>query len=106
MNVRDSSRLGMSVKMNVRGSSRLGMASTNSKNKTVNQADNGQMVDATTLLQILFPSQCRPTLRWLRQQQKERRVPFIKIGRFVFFDPTKVRDAMNSQRTAKFGGVN
>jgi hypothetical protein len=57
------------------------------------------------LLRIIFPQSSRPTLRWLRDQQKARKVPFCKIGHLVFFDPAKVRDALNNQRTAQYGGM-
>jgi hypothetical protein len=57
----------------------------------------GQLVDGPTLLEILFPEKCRPTLRWLRDQQAQRHVPFIKVGRLVFFDPTKVREQLETQ---------
>jgi hypothetical protein len=71
-----------------------------------NDTDGDQLVDAVELLQIIFKPKCRPTVRWLRDQQKKRRVPFVKIGRLVFFQPSQVRAAMNGQRTAKFGGAN
>lgn len=57
----------------------------------------GQLVDAVTLLQLLFPEKCRPTVRWLRDQQKARRVPFRKIGRLIFFEPNEVREAWNKR---------
>lgn len=58
-----------------------------------------QLVDAKTLLVRIFPEKCRPTLRWLREQQKLRRVPFVKIGKLVFFDPTEVRAAWRDRFT-------
>lgn len=103
--MRYSSRFGMNaiqtVKMNVRGSSRFCMKPEISVNPPATE----QLVDGDELLKIMFPPKCRPTLRWLRDQQKTRRVPFIKMGRLVFFDPVKVREALNGQRTAKFGGT-
>jgi len=51
----------------------------------------GQFVNGPKLLEILFPQPSRPTLRWLRDQQKARRIPFVKIGRLVFFCPDQVR---------------
>ena len=59
----------------------------------------GQLVDAVELLKILFPQKCRPTLRWLRDQQEQKRVPFRKIGRLVFFDPSEVREAWRDRFT-------
>jgi hypothetical protein len=46
-----------------------------------------QYVDAQKLLEILFAPECRPSIRWLREQQAERKIPFVKLGRLVFFDP-------------------
>jgi uncharacterized protein YbaR (Trm112 family) len=59
---------------------------------------NSQLVDGPKLLEILFPPDCRPTLRWLRDQQKARRIPFVKIGRLVFFSPANVRTALEKKQ--------
>jgi hypothetical protein len=48
-------------------------------------------VDAPKLLELLFDEDSRPSLRWLREQQKNRTIPFCKIGRKVFFDPQIVK---------------
>ena len=48
-------------------------------------------VDAEKLLEILFDEASRPSLRWLRDQQKARALPFAKIGRLCFFDPILVK---------------
>jgi len=61
----------------------------------------GQLVDGPTLLKILFPEQCRPTLRWLRDQQANRTIQFVKIGRLVFFNPDKVREQLESQNSIR-----
>jgi hypothetical protein len=60
-----------------------------------------QFVDGPKLLEILFTPECRPTLRWLRDQQKARRIPFVKIGRLVFFSPVQVREAMGKEHKEK-----
>ena len=65
--------------------------------------DVDKLVNGPTLLQILFDDETRPTLRWLQYQQQKKRVPFIKISRLVFFDPEKVRESLNAQKTAKYG---
>ncbi|MBL9145353.1 MAG: hypothetical protein JNM99_16870 [Verrucomicrobiaceae bacterium] len=53
------------------------------------------LTDAHGLLAALWPEkESRPSLRWLREQQVRRTVPFIKVGRRVFFDPLQVRRAM------------
>jgi hypothetical protein len=62
-------------------------------------AESGQLVNGDMLLKILFPTNCRPTLRWLRDQQKERRVPFRKVGHLVFFDPDEVRESWRQRNS-------
>ncbi len=52
---------------------------------------NRKLVDAPALLEILFEKKSRPSLRWLRNQQADGKIPFAKIGRLVFFDPEQVR---------------
>ncbi|HIG30484.1 MAG TPA: hypothetical protein EYQ50_22870 [Verrucomicrobiales bacterium] len=54
----------------------------------------GKLVDVHGLLNELFNDDCRPSLRWIRQQQKNRTIPFVKISRRVFFDPIAVREAL------------
>lgn len=50
-----------------------------------------QFVDGQTLLKLLFPQECRPCLRWLRERQRRREVPFVRAGRRVFFVPERVQ---------------
>ena len=59
----------------------------------------GRLVDAKGLLETLFADGCRPSLRWLRTQQKRRTIPSVTIGRLVFFDPDATRAALNTRRT-------
>jgi len=59
-------------------------------------------VDAPKLLEILFPPDCRPSLRWLRDHQWE--LPHIRIGRLIFFDPPLVKahlDAKAAKRSVR-----
>lgn len=60
-----------------------------------------QLVDAEKLLEILFPPDCRPTLRWLRERQKKREIPYVKLGRLVFFNAASVHDSLAKQPTSK-----
>jgi hypothetical protein len=60
-----------------------------------------QLVDAEKLLEILFPLECRPTLRWLRERQKKKEIPYVKLGRLVYFHPARVQEALANQPTAK-----
>ena len=53
------------------------------------------LVDGPRLLEMLFPNPaCRPSLRWLRDQQARRAIPFMNLGRLVFFNPPQVRSTM------------
>lgn len=58
----------------------------------------GRLVDAKALLITLFAESCRPSLRWLRTQQKRKTIPSIKIGRLVFYDPDAVRAALAGRK--------
>jgi len=40
---------------------------------------------------------CRPSLRSFREWQAQRLIPYLKIGRRVYFDPEQVRHAINKQ---------
>jgi hypothetical protein len=71
-------------------------------NEATNPSGSAAYVDGPRLLEILFPHEkCRPSLRWLRDQQKRRTIPFIKISHLVFFDAEQVRDALASQHTIR-----
>jgi len=45
-----------------------------------------KLVDANGLLEALFDESCRPSLRWVREMQSRRKIPYIKIGHLVRFD--------------------
>lgn len=56
------------------------------------------LVGAIPLLEHLFPDErTRPTLRWLREMQAKRLVPYRKVGRLVYFDVMEVRRALDKQ---------
>lgn len=65
----------------------------------------GRLVDAKGLLEILFAESCRPSLRWLRTQQKRRAIPSVRIGRLVFFDPDATLAALNRTKGSFDGRV-
>jgi hypothetical protein len=54
--------------------------------------ERAKLVDAQGLLEALWPEQSRPSLRWLRGQVAARKIPFTRMGKFVFFDPDLVRE--------------
>ncbi|MEM1223293.1 MAG: hypothetical protein AAGH40_11060 [Verrucomicrobiota bacterium] len=64
-------------------------------------AESGKLVDAKGLLEALFEPEARPSLRWLRQMQAQRRIPYIKIGHLVRFNIDEVRDALANRCTVR-----
>jgi hypothetical protein len=58
-----------------------------------------KLVNGVQLLELLFDETSRPSLRWLRLQQKRRAVPYIKIGRLVRYDPARVREIFSRRFT-------
>lgn len=58
-----------------------------------------RLVDAKTLLTRVWDEQSRPSLRWLRQQQAERTIPYVKLGARVWFDPIEVRRCLTERWT-------
>jgi len=67
---------------------------------TVPPASPVRLVDARGLLEALFDPSSRPSLRWVRDMQSQRKIPFLKIGRLVRFDVEQVRQAID--KTASF----
>ena len=53
-----------------------------------------KLVDAKGLLEALFEESSRPSLRWIRELQSQRRIPYVKIGHLVRFDVQKVKKAL------------
>ncbi len=41
------------------------------------------------------------TDRFIRRLVAERRIPFLKIGKFIRFDPTEIEPWLDSQRVAE-----
>jgi hypothetical protein len=58
-------------------------------------------VRAERLLEILFEEDSRPSLRWLREQQARRAIPFVKIGALVYFDPPAVKAHFAAKSTIR-----
>ena len=63
--------------------------------------DRYKLVDADGLLEALFDQQSRPSLRWVRQMQAQRKIPYIKLGRLVRFDVDDVREALSDTYTVR-----
>jgi hypothetical protein len=51
----------------------------------------GKLVNADQLLDALFTPEARPSKRWIREQTTSRSIPFVRIGRLIFFDVEVVR---------------
>src|ERR1043166_2212955 len=64
-------------------------------------AEMERFVDGPRLLEILWDKASRPSLRWLRAQQRCRSIPFTRIGRRVWFMPNQVRQHLTQWLTAK-----
>ncbi len=60
------------------------------------------LVNAKSLLQNLFEDEnSRPSLRWLRDRQRDRSIPYVKCGRMVFFDLEAVNRALEQRQTVR-----
>jgi hypothetical protein len=71
---------------------------TKSKRKK-EMSEETQLVDAEGLLVALFCEESRPTVRWVRDLQKKRVIPYVKLGHLVRFNVPKVRDAIERRHT-------
>ena len=60
-----------------------------------------KLTNARGLLEEVWAERARPSLRWLREQQKRNAIPSVKIAGKVFFDPVKVRNAIDACGRAK-----
>ena len=61
-----------------------------------------ELLDANGLLERLWPeARSRPSLRWLREQQKRKAIPYIKWGRRIFFDPKQVAAVIADKLTVR-----
>jgi hypothetical protein len=66
----------------------------------MNAETNQKLVGAKALLESLWPDEKdRPSIRWLRYQQKSRTIPYVKMGHRVWFDPIQVRAAVATRFT-------
>ena len=66
----------------------------------MNTETNQKLVGEQALLEILWPNEIdRPSVRWLRLQRAKRAIPFIKFGRFIWFNPEAVAAALAARAT-------
>ena len=53
------------------------------------------LLTAKSLLAEIWPDEAsRPSLRWLREMQARRALPYVKVSRLVFFEADRVRAAL------------
>jgi hypothetical protein len=82
----------------------IGVTKTVAQN---NQPTEGpQLVRAERLLELLFEKDSRPSLRWLRHMQSQRKIPYIKLGHLVRFDLEAVRSALLKNCTVRTKPLN
>jgi hypothetical protein len=55
------------------------------------------LVNGQRCLELLFPEEPRPTLRWFLKLKAQGVIPYRKIGGSVFYDPAEVRRAIDRQ---------
>ena len=58
-------------------------------------------------LEIIFPCpESRISIRYFRELQAQGKIPYLKLGRRTFFNPSEVRFALDKQFKRKAGGNN
>jgi hypothetical protein len=62
---------------------------------------NERLVNGEELLEALFSPEARPSMRWLRRQLAARALPFVRIGRKIFFDVELVRKALANRNLVR-----
>jgi len=55
-----------------------------------------RLVSAKELLEILWSPESCPSMQWLRQHTGTD-IPAVKVGRLYFYDPEKVRAALEAR---------
>jgi hypothetical protein len=63
------------------------------------QRQTNKLVNAQTLLELLFDERSCPSLRSLRKWTKEQIVPSVRCGGLVFYDVEEVKAALAKQTT-------
>ena len=58
-----------------------------------------KLVDVDGLITALFEESCRPSVRWVRTMQSQRKISYKKIGHLVFFDVAEVRKDLEENCT-------
>ena len=66
--------------------------------------ESAKLVDALTLLEVLFDERSRPTLRSLRTWTKQGIIPCVRCGGLIFFNVAHVRAALASRQAKHCNG--
>jgi hypothetical protein len=59
------------------------------------ESDSLGLVNGQHCLELLFPQEPRPTLRWFLGLKAKGLIPYRKIGGSIFYDPAEVRRAID-----------
>ena len=58
------------------------------------------LVGPAKLLEIVFPSETeRPSRRWLDLRCRDGSIPYIKLGRLIWFSPPEVIESLKKNHT-------
>jgi hypothetical protein len=70
--------------------------------KSIHESILPELLGAEALLERLWPDlRSRPSLRWLREQQKRKTLPYVRIGRRIYFDPRQIAQAIAEKLTIR-----
>lgn len=58
-----------------------------------------KLVGAQALLEELFDADSRPSVRWALYQAKKGNIPCFRVGKLVYFNPDRVREAIERSAT-------
>lgn len=81
---------------------RMAQEQTDNTEQTNTPSLPSRYVQGPELLEALFAPECRPSIRWLRDHQHE--MPFVRIGRLMFFDPPAVKAYFDAKHGSKHRG--
>jgi hypothetical protein len=56
-----------------------------------------QLVSGEELLKQIFDQNGRPSLKWLRRMTALDQIPFVRIGRLIFYMPRAVMEALGGK---------
>lgn len=86
----------MNIRANYQGRAVTGFDEPENNNQNTETSE--PLVDANRLLEVLFEDgSSRPTLRWIRKMQSQRKIPYYKIGHLVRFRVSEVQEALSNK---------